>query len=77
MNKSEKWLLEYLTKQLKDTESKLIKHIRSAKPILNPLYMVEENQHETIWGVKDNDTYYKIEFRRRWLEEQIKELENK
>jgi hypothetical protein len=39
--------------------------------------MVEENQHETIWSDEDNDTYYKIEFRRRWLEEQIKELENK
>ena len=23
--------------------------------------MVEDNQHETIWSDKDNDTYYKIE----------------
>jgi hypothetical protein len=76
MNKSERWLLEYLNQQLKDTERMLLKHIRSAKPIPNPLYMIEENQHETIWSDKDNDTYYKIEFRRRWLEEQIEELKN-
>ena len=76
MNKGDRWLLEYLTKQKKDTESMLVKHIRSAKPIPNPLYMVEENQHETIWSDKDNDTYYKIEKIRRWIEEQIEELKN-
>jgi hypothetical protein len=76
MNKSERWLLEYLNQQLKDTERMLVKHIRSAKPIPNPLYMVEENQHETIWSDKDNDTYYKIEKIRRWIETQIKQLEN-
>ena len=76
MNKGDRWLLEYLTKQLKDTESMLVKHIRSAKPIPNPLYMREENQHETIWSDKDNDTYYKIEKIRRWIEEQIEELKN-
>ena len=76
MNKGDRWLLEYLTKQKKDIDSMLVKHIRSAKPIPNPLYMVEENQHETIWSDKDNETYYKIEKIRRWIEEQIKQLEN-
>ena len=76
MNKGDRWLLEYLTKQKKDIDSMLVKHIRSAKPIPNPLYMVEENQHETIWSDKDNDTYYKIEKIRRWIEEQIEELKN-
>ena len=76
MNKSERWLLEYLNQQLKDTERMLVKHIRSAKPIPNPLYMVEDNQHETIWSDKDNDTYYKIEKIRGWIQTQIKQLEN-
>ena len=76
MNKGDRWLLEYLTKQKKDIDSMLVKHIRSAKPIPNPLYMREENQHETIWSDKDNDTYYKIEKIRRWIEEQIEELKN-
>lgn len=76
MNKGDRWLLEYLTKQKKDIDSMLVKHIRSAKPIPNPLYMREENQHETIWSDKDNETYYKIEKIRRWIEEQIKQLEN-
>ena len=76
MNKGDRWLLEYLTKQKKDIDSMLVKHIRSAKPIPNPLYMVEVNQHETIWSDKDNDTYYKIEKIRRWIEEQIEELKN-
>ena len=76
MNKGDRWLLEYLTKQKKDIDSMLVKHIRSAKPIPNPLYMREENQHETIWSDKDNETYYKIEKIRRWIEEQIKQLKN-
>lgn len=74
MYKSDKWLLEYLTKQLKDTESKLVKHILSVKEIPNPLYMEEDNQRETMWSDKDNDTYSKLDFRRNWLHTQIQKL---
>jgi len=69
-----KWLVDYLNQQLEETEDELIKHIQNAKVLLNPNYMVEENQRETIWSDEDNDTYYKLENRRRWLENQISEL---
>ena len=76
MKKSEKWLLKYLTKQLKDTESMLVKHITSVKQIPNPMYMVEDNQKETMWSDKDNETYFRIQKIKGWIETQIKELKN-
>jgi hypothetical protein len=74
MYKSDKWLLEYLTKQLKDTESKLVKHILSVEEIPNPLYMEEDNQRETMWSDKDNETYSKLDLRKNWLHTQIEKL---
>jgi hypothetical protein len=74
MYKSDKWLLEYLTKQLKDTESKLVKHILSVEEIPNPLYMEEDNQRETMWSDKDNETYSKLDLRKNWLHKQIEKL---
>ena len=74
MSKREQWLLEYLNYQLEETEEKLVIFIQNVKPIPNPKYMVEENQGETIWSEVDNDVYYKLEWRRNWLYEQIEKL---
>ena len=74
MSKHTQWLVDYLNQQLEETEGELVKFIKSVKPIPNPKYMVEENQRETIWSDEDNDTYYKLEFRRRFLQNEISKL---
>lgn len=74
MSKKEQWLLDYLNFQLNETEEKFVYHIQNVKPIVNPKYMVEENQRETIWSEVDNDVYYKLQYRIWWLREQIEKL---
>jgi hypothetical protein len=64
-------ILEHLNEQLKNIDEKLIKHIRSAKPIANPKYMVEPFQHETMWSDEDDQMYYKLNCERDWLINQI------
>jgi hypothetical protein len=69
------WLQDYLVEQLEETKVQYAQHIINVKKIPNPLYMVEDNQTETIWSKEDEETYTKLELRKSWLVEQLKALE--
>jgi hypothetical protein len=69
------WLQDYLVEQLEQTKVQYAQHIINVKPIPNPMYMVEDNQTETIWSKEDEETYTNLELRMSWLREQLQALE--
>ena len=69
------WLQDYLVQQLEETKVQYAQHIINVKPIPNPMYMVEDNQTETIWSKEDEETYTNLELRMSWLREQLQALE--
>jgi hypothetical protein len=69
------WLQDYLIEQLEETKVQYAQHIINVKKIPNPLYMIEDNQTETIWSKEDEETYTNLELRKIWLVEQLKALD--
>jgi hypothetical protein len=72
MNKIE--LQKFVVNQLNIVDGKLEQHILNSKPVSNPLYMIEPNQHETIFNDLDNEVYHSLDSIRNFLSNELKNI---
>jgi hypothetical protein len=72
MNKIE--LQKFVVNQLNIVNGKLKQHILNSKPVSNPLYMIEPNQHETIFNDLDNEVYHSLDSIRNFLSNELKNI---